>query len=287
MKGIYSVCAVAGLAMASAMAEPVDGFFWSSAYWAVHYAFSASGHYWVDGVVPSDGGVAYYLGNQAINLQFSQAVTLRGIDLGNVQLTNGKPSICGTGLTLTGDAFISGNATAADIATLDDVVHGTGGNTFSKRGLGNLSVQGRGQFADFATIAAAGGSLTSSGSGALFAVDNPTFAVRGGLFRWAPSLAAGASGSASLGATTYGPGSGGLAWSKGSGAAATLTLDSLTSEGNGSTLLVANAGGPSALGESEKLLVSAAPSLVNGLLDPRHRRAGRRRRVVAALLHDL
>ena len=268
MKGIYSVCAVAGLAMASAMAEPVDGFFWSSAYWAVHYAFAASGHYWVDGVVPSDGGVAYYLGNQAINLQFSQAVTLRGIDLGNVQLTSGKPSICGTGLTLSGDAFISGTATAADIATLDDVVHGTGDNTFSKRGLGNLSVQGRGQFADFATIAAAGGSLSSSGSGALFAADNPSFAVRGGMFRWAPSLSAGATGSASLGATTYGSGSGGLVWSKGSGAAATLTLDSLASEGNGSTLLVANAGGPSALGESEKLLVAAAPALVNGLLDP-------------------
>ena len=268
MKGLYSVCAVAGLAMASAMAEPVDGFFWPSAWWAVHYPFAASGHYWADGVVPSDGGVAYYLGREAINLQFTQAVTLRGIDLGNVQLTKGKPSICGSGLTLTGDAFISGNATEADIATLDDVVHGTGGNTFSKRGLGSLSVQGSGGFAGFATIAAVGGSLSSSGSGALFAADNPSFAVRGGMFRWAPSLADGASGSASLGATTYGPGSGGLVWSKGSGAAATLTLASLTSEGNGSTLLVANAGGPSALGESEKLLVSAAPSLVNGLLDP-------------------
>ena len=232
-------------------------------------SFTADAHYWDGNVLPAGNGVGYFLGTQSANLTFSTAATLRGLDFGNVKVivSGGKkyPSISGSGLTLTNNAFISGTGTG-DIAIVDGVVHGTGANTFTKKGAGNLTVNAK--FADFGAIAVGGGALTATNTGALYASGAPAFAVRGGAFRWAPSLPAGGAGAASLGATTYGIGSGSLRWTKGSGNAATLTLASLASEGNGSTLCVHNEGGLASLGDTERLLVTTAPALVNGMLDP-------------------
>ncbi|MDD4018538.1 MAG: autotransporter-associated beta strand repeat-containing protein [Kiritimatiellae bacterium] len=250
-------------------AESADGFNWASAWWMPVSSFPVDAHYWDGNVLPAGNGVGYFLGVQSANLTFSTAATLRGLDFGNVKVyvNNGRkyPSISGSGLTLTGDAFISGTG-SGDIATVDGVVHGTGANTFTKKGAGNLTVNAK--CADFGTIAAGGGALITTNTGALYASGAPAFAVRGGAFRWAPSLPAGGTGTASLGATTYGIGSGSIRWTKGSGNLATLTLASLASEGNGSTLCVHNEGGLASLGDTERLFVTTPPALVNGMLDP-------------------
>ncbi len=261
---------------AGGLARGGDGFSWIGAYWAPGgSSFTADAHYWEGGELPSGDGVGYYLGTQSIDLNFSSAISFRGLDFGEVKVSNGKPSLKGNNLTLVGDAFIAGTGSGrndgitgfGDIGVVSGVIHGTGENSFSKRDIGTLTVNTR--FADFGTIVAGGGRLSSSANGEqLFATGSPTFAVRGGIFRWAPSLAADVAGTASLAATTYGAGVGAISWTKGEGASATLTLASLTSEGAGSTLWIDNAGGSAALGETEKLLVSTPPELVNGLLDP-------------------
>lgn len=263
---LAAVCAL------GATAEPVDGFYWAGSYWAPGYEFMSSAHYWREGVLPMDGGVGYFLTKESVDMAFNNAVTLRGLDFLNVKLTNGKPVISGSGLTLAGDAFISGTGRGSNtigldqFATITGTINGTGDNTFTKKGPGILQT-GR-CLTGFGTIAAGGGYLTTTATGPLYALDAPSFAVRGGVFRWAPSLAANAAGTASLGDATYGKGSGGIEWDRGAGASATLTINSLASEGPGSTLALMPSGGARSLGGAEKLMVTTPPALVNGMLDP-------------------
>lgn len=270
------VC-MATLGVIGAWAEPTDGFFWPEGWYHHLDTFQSQLRYWEGNVVPADGGVAYWTGPRAGDIKFGSPVTLRGLDFGNVQLTNGNnadhPRILTTGLTLAGDdAFIRGTGRGTSTsgkdryALVNATVSGTGANTLTIRGPGSLTVNT--PFVNFGTVALGGGdAIVSATSGRLLATDGTT-ALRGGFLRWAPSLAAGASASASLGAVTYGTGHGVLQWAKGSGDSATLTVDSLTSEGAGSTLWIRPSGGMSALGDTEKLMVATPPALVNGILDP-------------------
>ena len=100
---------------ASLGAEPVDGFYWPSGWYQALNTFQSDKRYWEGNEVPADGGVAYFTGTQAGDISFNSGstVTLRGLDLGNVQRVNGNganhPRILTTGLVLTGDdAFICG-----------------------------------------------------------------------------------------------------------------------------------------------------------------------------------
>jgi len=263
-----SACLVCGLAGA----EPVDGFMWGPVYYAPFNGLTAQ--YWENGVVAKDGGVAYFTGTGAPKLSFDTAWTLRGIDFGNTKVNNSAPAVSGGHLTLTGDAFLSGTGRGSNAAGWDlfgivnSTVSGTGANTLSKRDCGALRVDAA--FVNFGTLAACGGWLrTLATSGSLFAANGTTMAVRGGTFDWQPNTAAGASASASMGATTYGRFGGSIAWAKGSGTAATLTLASLTPEdAAGNTLVLEPSGGAATLGGSEKLLVTTPPEQVNGMLDP-------------------
>ncbi len=260
-----------------ALAEPTDGFYWPSGWYHYLNTFQSQTRYWEENIVPADGGVAYWTGTQAGDISFGSAVALRGLDFGKVQLVSAsgaeRPRILSAGLTLTGDdAFISGtgwgsNASGRDrYICVNATIGGTGSNTLAIRGPGFLTVNS--PFANFGTIVAAGGDvITTATSGRLYATGGAT-ALRGGILRWAPSLAAGASASATLGAVTYGSGHNVLNWRKGSGDAATLTIDSLASEGAGSTLWIRPSGGTSTLGGTEKLMVATPPALVNGILDP-------------------
>ena len=269
--------AVSMAAVLEVSAEPVDGFYWPP-YWYHHLnTFQSQTRYWEGNVVPADGGVAYFTGTQAGDIYFGSTVTLRGLDFGSVKIANGSnadhPRILQSGLVLAGDdAFIYGTGWGSNTsghdryALVNATVSGTGANTLSVKGPGYLTVNT--PFANFGTLVAAGGDIiTTATSGRLYATGGTT-ALRGGIIRWAPSLSAGATASATLGAVTYGSGHNVLNWRKGSGNAATLTIDSLASEGVGSTLWVRPSGGTSTLGDAEKLMVTTPPALVNGILDP-------------------
>ena len=260
-----------------AWAEPTDGFYWPMGWYHHLDTFQSQLRYWEGNIVPSDGGVAYWTGPNAGDIKFGSSVTLRGLDFGNVQLASGSgaehPRILTTGLTLAGDdAFIRGTGRGTSTsgqdryALVNATVSGTGANTLTIKGPGFLTVNT--PFANFGTVALSGGdAIVSATNGRLLATGGTT-ALRGGVLRWAPSLAAGASGAASLGAVTYGLGFNELRWLKGNGVAATLTIDSLASEGVGSTLWIRPSGGTSALGDTEKLIVTTPPALVNGIIDP-------------------
>ena len=268
------VC-MATMGVIGAWAEPTDGFYWPEGWYHHLDTFQSQLRYWEGNIVPADGGVAYWRGPRAGDITFGSPVTLRGLDFGNVQVANASnadhPRILTTGLTLTGDdAFIRGTGRGTSgqdrYALVNATVSGTGVNTLTIKGPGFLTVNT--PFANFGTVALSGGdTIVSATSGRLLATGGTT-ALRGGVLRWAPSLAAGASGAASLGAVTYGLGFNELRWLKGNGDAATLTIDSLASEGIGSTLWIRPSGGTSTLGGTEKLMVTAPPALVNGILDP-------------------
>ena len=266
--GLTALCA-AGL---TGRAEPVDGFYWAVAWYHHLSTWTGQLRYWENNNVPADGGVAYFLGTAAGNAVFGSPVTLRGFDYRNVQaamsggVTYPVMTTSGNGsLTLMGEAFITG-LQETTVPNLSLAISGTGANTFAKRGPANLPLGYN--LRNFGTVAMEGGSLvTKATSGQLFADGNPTFAIHGGAFDWQPATAAGSSASATMGATTYGQG-GAIKWNKGAGDAATLTLASLTRDRAGGTLLIQPANGLAALGSTELLKITAAPTLVNGILDP-------------------
>ena len=263
--GILPVCLVRMCAFA------VDGFNWVGTWWASTTDFATDTRYWENHCLPSAGGVAYYLGANLNNQVFASPVTLRGLDFGDAQEASGRPKILGGELVLSGDAFISGSGRGTSgawgrIGHVCSTVRGTGDNTLTKKGRGELIVDT--PFADFGTLVAGGGRLTTTNeSGRLFATD-ATLAWKGGIFRWTPTLSAGESASASTGATAYGPFGGTLMLGRGSGASVCLTLESLARTGDGATLWVAPDGGAAALGETERLFVLETLPQVNGLLDP-------------------
>ncbi len=250
--------------VAGAASEPVDGFCWANAWWAPEFnPFAASSPYWEGGVVPRDGGVGTFTGTSLPNIRFN-GDTLRGLDFGDVQFVGSpryRPTLNGS-LTLAGDAFIGGTGGGALIANVAGTISGTGDNTFTKKGYGTLVLST--PLADFATVAAGGGTLrTSATDGTLF-TSSGTQAVRGGFFSWEP----GAEAVASMRPVAYGPRGGGIKVAAASGATATLSIPSLTPEADGATLWIRAAGGTNALGSTVKVLVSAPPALVNGMLDP-------------------
>lgn len=252
-------------------AVAADGFNSVGTWWVPTTDFATDTRYWEGHRLPTDGGVAHYLGVGLNNQVFAAPVTLRGLDFGNVQESSGHPQILGGELVLAGDAFISGSGRGKDdvwgrIGRVDSTVRGTGANTLTKKGRGELLVNV--PFVGFGTLAAGGGRLTTTNAaGRLFATD-ATLAWKGGIFRWAPSVAAGASATASVGPTAYGPFGGSLMWGRGDGATATLTLETLARTGDGATLWIAPDGGASTLGDSERLFVTGELPQVNGILDP-------------------
>lgn len=265
--GLFALASGCALACGAA----TDGFNEVGTWWVNTIDFATDTQYWEEHRLPSDGGVAHYLGANLNNQIFAAPVTLRGLDFGKVQSNSSRPQIQGGELTLSGDAFISGSGRGSGsawgrIGSVDSTVSGTGSNTMTKKGRGELLVNT--PFANFGTIAAGGGRLTTTAvSGRLFATD-AALAWKGGVFRWAPALAAGGTAEAYAGETSYGPFGGELMWGRGAGDAATLTLASLTRTGNGATLWIAPDGGSSALVNSERLFVTEPPATVNGLLDP-------------------
>ena len=249
--------------VAGVASEPVDGFCWANAWWAPEFnPFAASSPYWEGGVVPRDGGVGTFTGTSLPNIRFD-GDTLRGLDFGNVKFVSGRnlPTLNGS-LTLAGDAFIGGTGGGDLIAKVAGTISGTGDNTFTKKGYGTLVLST--PLADFATVAAGGGTLRTSATGGTLFSSSGTQAVRGGFFSWEPGAAA----SASMRPVAYGPRGGGIKVAAASGATATLSIPSLTPEADGATLWIRAAGGTNALGSTEKVLVSAPPALVNGMLDP-------------------
>jgi len=267
--GLLAIACGSALACGAA----ADGFNYVGVYWVNTENFTMDTRYWEDNRLPSEDGVAHFLGVNLNDQIFSSAVTLRGLDFGKVQANASHPKIKGGMLTLAGDAVISGSGRGSSssttwgrIGSVDSTVSGTGSNTLTKKGRGELLVNT--PFANFGTVATGGGRLTTTNAtGRLFATD-ATLAWKGGVFRWAPLLAVGLSANATVGATAYGPYGGELMWSRGAGDVATLTLATLTRTGDGATLWIAPDGGASALGSTERLLVTEPPPMVNGLLDP-------------------
>ena len=260
----FAIAAAACVAWIATTGVAMDGFCWANAWWAADFnPFSSSSPYWEDGVVPHDGGVGYFTGSGLPNVNFG-GDTLRGLDFGNVQFIGSpryRPTLNGT-LTLAGNTFIAGTGNGGIIANVSGTISGTGDNSFTKKGYGTLVLST--PLSNFATVAAGGGTLrTSSTSGTLFS-SSGTQAVRGGFFSWEPGAAA----SASMRPVTYGPRGGGIRIAAANGTSATLTIPSLAPEADGGTLWIRAAGGTNTLGATEKVLVSAPPALVNGLLDP-------------------
>lgn len=275
-KTVVAACCL--VAACGVSADPVDGYYWANGWYHHLNTFESQLRYWEGNVVPSDGGVAYFTGTAAGGIYFSSTVTLRGLDFGNVQLTDRGtsgvfPRIMSSGLVLTGDdAFIYGTGRGSATighdryAVINATVSGTGDNTLTVKGAGYLTVNT--PFANFGTLVARGGdTIATATSGNLYITSGAT-ALRGGILRWAPSLASGESAAATMGSVTYGSGFNELSWSKGSGDSATLTLASLAAEGDGSTLWIRPNGSLSTLGDTEKLMVTTPPTLVNGIIDP-------------------
>ena len=137
------VC-MATMGVIGAWAEPTDGFYWPEGWYHHLDTFQSQLRYWEGNIVPADGGVAYWRGPQAGDIKFGSPVTLRGLDFGNVKVTNGSnadhPRILTTGLTLTGDdAFIRGTGRGTSTsgkdryALVNATVSGTGARPYSRR----------------------------------------------------------------------------------------------------------------------------------------------------------
>ena len=128
---LLRVLAVAVVSMAVGLevsAEPVDGFYWPTAWYQHLDTFQSQTRYWEGNVVPTDGGVAYFTGTQAGDIKFGSTVTLRGLDFGSVKIANGSnadhPRILQSGLVLTGDDTLLDKSNRYVLATATDAVIG-------------------------------------------------------------------------------------------------------------------------------------------------------------------
>lgn len=223
-----------------------------------------SAGYWAGSCIAQDGGIATF---GFTSLQYlNQNVTgleLGGIDLGNAVFS--KEGLYNKAITFVGDRpFLTGTG---DGALINLEMKGKDGNVLVKKGTGRI-ILGTNIPASsgFSEVSVEGGTLSSEkSSGRVLSEDTPV-GVRGGKLQWKSTGSGDVA--ATVPAVTAGSGNSVLAVNKGSADSATLTVDALALE-EGASLVIKSESGFAALGETEKVKVATAPTLVNGIVDPR------------------
>ena len=262
MKGV--VCSLTGIlaAFCGMLGYSQDGTYWCN---GTTYSrnWDASG-YWDGGRIAESGGIATF-GFSTLK-QLNQNVV--GLELGGINF--GSATFAGEGLynkaiTFVGERpFLSGTGDGALVAL---ELKGTGGNVLVKKGSGRIILGTnipRGSC--FGEVAVEEGVISSAkGNGRVFSEETP-MAVRGGELRWATASTDAAA--VTLPSLTAGAGGGMLTVDRGSAPSATLTVGALSIE-PGASLVVKAAAGSAQLGLAEIVKLASAPTLVNGIVDPR------------------
>ena len=256
------LCAVALLcAMATVQAEPVSGVMRNASRWADR-AWSAT-KLWDYHRYAKDGGEATVLvgdigGGEKLNMDVS-GLTLSGLMFES--LTSPFYSAKGYSITMCGDSPYVGRTPTGEFK-LELPLVGDGANTLRKTGVGfirfELPVQNFGAFEIWeGTVSPSTNRVTNP---AIVAAGTP-LVVRGGQVQFS-STASGGNPETTLGELRVGPGAGRVVIMNGS----TVTVGALSREQCG-VALVESANGASALGNTEKLLVSGRVSDAAGVVD--------------------
>lgn len=240
----------------------VDGTMWLGAPAATSEMRYQDRQYWIDSQVAGEGGVASFSAKNFCNIKFPSGLTLGGIDFMDGYQATESAAFGGSDVTMSGDAFVRTSNTGTGIR-LGVSLRGSAGDTLTTKGAGRLRLLKN--FSGFGRVRVADGTLeqTEAVSGRVFGDGTVgAFEIAGGIACYNPS----ASGTAvSLpGTLVAGRGAGVLQLNNG----VTMTAAGLASEPGGA-LVVTGGAGMSGIGATEKLLFTAPPALVNGILDPR------------------
>ena len=240
----------------------VDGTMWLGAPAPTSEMLYQDRQYWIDSQVAGEGGVASFSAKNFCNIKFPSGLTLGGIDFMDGYQAAESAAFGGSDVTMSGDAFVRTSNTGTGIR-LGVSLMGSAGDTLTTKGAGRLRLLKN--FSGFGRVRVADGTLeqTEAVSGRVFGDGTVgAFEIAGGIARYNPS----ASGTAvSLpGTLVAGRGAGVLQLNNG----VTMTAAGLAFEPGGA-LVVTGGAGMSGIGATEKLLFTAPPALVNGILDPR------------------
>ena len=240
----------------------VDGTMWLGAPAPTSEMLYQDRQYWIDSQVAGEGGVASFSAKNFCNIKFPSGLTLGGIDFMDGYQATESVAFGGADVTMSGDAFVRTSNTETGIR-LGVSLMGSAGDTLTTKGAGRLRLFKN--FSGFGRVRVADGTLEQAEavSGRVFGDGTVgAFEIAGGIARYNPS----ASGTAvSLpGTLVAGRGAGVLQLNNG----VTMTAAGLAFEPGGA-LVVTGGAGMSGIGATEKLLFTAPPALVNGILDPR------------------
>ena len=240
----------------------VDGTMWLGAPAPTSEMRYQDRQYWIDSQVAGEGGIAFFSAKNFCNIKFPSGLMLGGIDFMDGYQATESVAFGGADVTMSGDAFVRTSNTGTGIR-LGVSLMGSAGDTLTTKGAGRLRLLKN--FSGFGRVRVADGTLeqTEAVSGRVFGDGTVgAFEIAGGIARYNPS----ASGTAvSLpGTLVAGRGAGVLQLNNG----VTMTAAGLAFEPGGA-LVVTGGAGMSGIGATEKLLFTAPPALVNGILDPR------------------
>ena len=256
------LCAVALLcAMATVQAEPVSGVMRNASRWADR-AWSAT-KLWDYHRYAKDGGEATVLvgdvgGGEKLNMDVS-GLTLSGLMFES--LTSPFYSAKGYSITMCGDSPYVGRTPTGEFK-LELPLVGDGANTLRKTGVGFIRFESPVQnFGAFEIWEGTVSPSTNRVTNPAIVADGTPLVVRGGQVKF-NSTASGGNPETTLGELRVGPGAGRVVVTNGS----TVTVGALSREQFG-VALVESANGASALGNTEKLLVSGRASDAAGEVD--------------------
>ena len=240
----------------------VDGTMWLGAPAPTSEMRYQDRQYWIDSQVAGEGGIAFFSAKNFCNIKFPSGLTLGGIDFMDGYQAAESAAFGGSDVTMSGDAFVRTSHTGTGIR-FGVALNGSANDTLTTKGAGRLRLFKN--FSGFGRVRVADGTLeqTEAVSGRVFGDGTVgAFEIAGGIARYNPS----ASGTAvSLpGTLVAGRGAGVLQLNNG----VTMTAAGLAFEPGGA-LVVTGGAGMSGIGATEKLLFTAPPALVNGILDPR------------------
>jgi len=262
-------CIGAILGVCVSHGESVDGTIWLK---SSPYSVWGNTYNWIGEVMAKDGGVATINDGGWV---YSDQTDLR---IGGLNFTTCET--CGlmgnaNHVTLTGDAFLDGRGWLSGnewkVSSPEITVHldGTGDNTITKKGAACYTLEH--PIASIGRLVLADGTMkmTKVKSGTF--LSDATTVVRGGVAEWKSSALAGEDATAALATGSdakliYGAGAGWIAVDKAAGASATLTLGPLEREAGGVLTLIPKSG-IAELGTTERIKVTTAPAVVNGMVD--------------------
>ena len=261
------VLGVAAVAVGSVFAvDSVNGTdgVWGSRLWSAKSS-------WTHDTLPADG-IAAFSGNNLNNhntgnptLEVDAKPQITGLEFRNFT----APFVGSNPIAFTGDfPYISNNADkTAEVRCVLKGAEAGSTKRLLKRAAGTVRVTKAVE--NFDALVARDGTLDCTNSFGTVFVNGPALETGTGAIKWTPTAAAGADVAVTAaGALRIGQGQGKLYVTKGNAASASITFTKLEGLNGGGTLVIVPSGGAAALGVTEKIFFTEAPTLRDGILPP-------------------